>query len=127
MASAEGAVAPTRHDFEFRGTGGEFFRIWILNLALTLLTFGIYSAWAKVRTRRYLYGNTYIAGHALDYDPSPWRILIGRLIAHAPAFAQFANELVEWARKSGEEMPSQLVELAHNAQDLLTSLNRDPD
>jgi len=83
MASAEGAVAPTRHDFEFRGTGGEFFRIWILNLALTLLTFGIYSAWAKVRTRRYLYGNTYIAGHALDYDPSPWRILIGRLIALA--------------------------------------------
>lgn len=79
MASAEGS--PTRYDFEFRGSGREFFRIWILNLALTLLTFGIYSAWAKVRTRRYLYGNTYIAGHALDYDPSPWRILVGRLIA----------------------------------------------
>src|SRR5277367_4718286 len=82
MASAEGSVAaPIRHDFEFRGTGRELFRIWILNLALTLLTFGIYSAWAKVRARRYLYGNTYIAGHALDYDPSPWRILVGRLIA----------------------------------------------
>lgn len=84
MVEGETAVAaPVRHDFEFRGRGGEFFRIWILNLALTLLTFGIYSAWAKVRTRRYLYGNTYIAGHALDYDPSPWRILIGRAIALA--------------------------------------------
>ena len=30
---------------------------------------------------------------------------------------------VEWARKSGEDMPSQLVELAHSAQDLLTRVN----
>jgi uncharacterized membrane protein YjgN (DUF898 family) len=77
----EGESAPVRHDFEFRGSGREFFGIWIVNLALTLITFGIYSAWAKVRTQRYLYGNTYVAGHSLDYDASPWRILIGRVIA----------------------------------------------
>jgi uncharacterized membrane protein YjgN (DUF898 family) len=40
--------------FEFRGTGGEYFRIWIVNLLLTILTLGIYSAWAKVRQLRYL-------------------------------------------------------------------------
>ena len=38
---------------EFSGRGGEYFRIWIVNLVLTILTFGIYSAWAKVRTKRY--------------------------------------------------------------------------
>jgi uncharacterized membrane protein YjgN (DUF898 family) len=101
MASAEGsAAAPIRHDFEFRGTGREFFRIWILNLALTLLTFGIYSAWAKVRTQRYLYGNTYIAGHALDYDPSPWRILIGRTIALA-AFLSYSITVGIWPQSLG--------------------------
>ena len=36
----------------FTGSGGEYFRIWIVNVALTVLTFGIYGAWAKVRTRR---------------------------------------------------------------------------
>ena len=78
---APGAVAPHKLAFEFRGSGGEFFRIWIVNIALTLLTLGIYGAWAKVRTQRYFYGNTFIAGHAFDYHASPWRILLGRIIA----------------------------------------------
>src|SRR5690242_11951830 len=69
------------HQFEFRASGGEFFRIWIVNIGLTLITLGIYSAWAKVRTRRYFYGNTYVAGHSFDYHASPVRILIGRIIA----------------------------------------------
>lgn len=76
-------VAPTHHQFEFHGTGGEFFGIWIVNLALTVLTLGIYSAWATVRTRRYFRGNTVLAGHGFEYHASPVRILIGRLIAIA--------------------------------------------
>ena len=75
------AREPEWHPFEFRGTGGEFFRIWIVNLALTLITLGIYSAWAKVRTRRYFYGHTIVAGHTFDYHGVPLRILIGRVIA----------------------------------------------
>jgi hypothetical protein len=31
---------------------------------------------------------------------------------------------VEWARKSGEDMPNELAELAHRAQDLLTDVKR---
>jgi hypothetical protein len=55
-----------------------------------------------------------------EYDLSPERIeRQARLIASAPLFEAFAQELVEWARKSGEDMPSSLVELAHEAQDLL--------
>jgi len=34
---------------EFTGTGREYFGIWIVNLLLSILTLGIYSAWAKVR------------------------------------------------------------------------------
>ena len=73
--------APISHSVEFRGRGREYFRIWIVNVALTVLTLGIYSAWAKVRTQRYFYGNTYVAGHSFEYHASPWRILIGRAIA----------------------------------------------
>ena len=42
-----------------------------------------------------------------------------RLIASAPQLAAFATDLVDWARKSGEDMPNELAELAHNAQDIL--------
>ena len=74
-------AAPAIHNVEFRGRGREYFRIWIVNLALTLLTLGIYSAWAKVRTQRYFYGNTFVAGHSFEYHASAWRILLGRAIA----------------------------------------------
>jgi len=69
--------------FEFRGTGGEFFRIWIVNIMLTIVTFGIYSAWAKVRTNRYLYANTYLNHSSFEYHAEPIKILIGRLIVVA--------------------------------------------
>lgn len=45
LGSTPGAPIP----FRFTGTGSEYFRIWIVNWLLTLLTLGIYSAWAKVR------------------------------------------------------------------------------
>ena len=65
--------APTIHTVEFRGRGGEYFRIWIVNIALSVLTLGIYTAWAKVRTQRYFYGNTYLAGESFVYHASAWR------------------------------------------------------
>ncbi|MEW6677668.1 MAG: YjgN family protein [Pseudomonadota bacterium] len=67
--------------FVFTGQGGEYFRIWIVNLALTLLTLGIYSAWAKVRRLQYFYRNTSLAGASFDYHGDPMSILKGRLIA----------------------------------------------
>jgi uncharacterized membrane protein YjgN (DUF898 family) len=70
-----------RHQFRFEGSGGEYFKIWIVNLALTIVTLGIFSAWAKVRNKRYFYGNTYVGEHNFDYHGAPLRILLGRLIA----------------------------------------------
>ncbi len=86
MDKIETGAAPdfaTRHAMRFEGSGGEYFKIWIVNLALTLLTLGIFSAWAKLRNRRYFYGNTYLEQHSFDYHASPWRILLGRVIALA--------------------------------------------
>lgn len=67
--------------FEFTGKGGEYFKIWIVNLVLTILTLGIYSAWAKVRRLQYFYRNTRLAGASFDYHGTPKAILKGRFIA----------------------------------------------
>lgn len=67
--------------FSFTGTGSEYFRIWIMNLVLTVLTLGIYSAWAKVRRMQYFYRNTRLNESSFDYHGTPVAILKGRLIA----------------------------------------------
>jgi len=69
--------------FQFSGKGGEYFRIWIVNLALSIVTLGIYSAWAKVRRLQYFYRNTSLAGNSFDYHGEPLAILKGRLIGVA--------------------------------------------
>lgn len=68
------------HRFEFLGTAKEYFGIWIVNVLLTIVTLGIYSAWAKVRRNRYLYGNTALADGRFDYHARPMQILIGQII-----------------------------------------------
>lgn len=75
--------AARRLSFEFHGDGFEFFRIWIVNILLSIVTLGIYSAWAKVRTQRYFYGNTQLDGSSFDYLADPLKILKGRVIAFA--------------------------------------------
>lgn len=67
--------------FHFTGTGGEYFRIWIVNLLMTIVTLGIYSAWAKVRRLQYFYRHTEVAGSSFDFHGNPVRILIGRIVA----------------------------------------------
>jgi uncharacterized membrane protein YjgN (DUF898 family) len=67
--------------FEFSGNAVEYFQIWIVNVILTIITLGIYSAWAKVRRNRYLYSSTRLAGASFEYLAQPVQILKGRLIA----------------------------------------------
>lgn len=79
---------------EFTGSAGEYFRIWIVNLLFTLITLGIYSAWAKVRKKRYFYGSTRLDGDTFDYFGSPKVILKGRIIAFIVfVMYAFATEL----------------------------------
>jgi uncharacterized membrane protein YjgN (DUF898 family) len=68
------------HQVRFHGKGGEYFAIWLVNALLTIITLGIYSAWATVRRRRYFLGNTEINGDRFDYHAKPIQILKGRLL-----------------------------------------------
>jgi uncharacterized membrane protein YjgN (DUF898 family) len=65
----------------FEGKTSEYFGIWIVNLLLSIVTLGIYSAWAKVRRKKYFYNNTLIDNVGFDYHAKPISILKGRLIA----------------------------------------------
>lgn len=79
---AEGEVRePTRYPITFTGSGAEYFRIWIVNLVLTVLTLGIYSAWAKVRRLQYFHRHTVLDNASFDFHGKPADILKGRVIA----------------------------------------------
>lgn len=73
-------TARESHQVQFSGRGGEFFRIWIVNLFLTIVTVGIYTPWAKVRTRQYFYAHTTIAGEPFEYLADPMILLRGYLL-----------------------------------------------
>ena len=69
-----------RHQVEFKGQTGEYFGIWIVNVLLSIITLGIYGAWAKVRDKKYMYNSTIIDGHSFDYHATGKQIFIGRVI-----------------------------------------------
>ena len=66
---------------EFKGKALEYFGIWLANILLTVVTIGIFSAWAKVRRLRYFYNNTNILENSFAYHATGWQIFKGRLIA----------------------------------------------
>lgn len=70
-----------RVPFVFTGKGFEYFKIWIVNILLSIVTLGIYSAWAKVRNKQYFYGNTSFDGASFEYTAEPLKILKGRIVA----------------------------------------------
>lgn len=67
----------------FTGSGSEYFRIWIVNLLLTILTLGLYHPWAKARRLRYFHGNTLVGGHPMGFHGQPIQMLKGTLLVAA--------------------------------------------
>jgi uncharacterized membrane protein YjgN (DUF898 family) len=65
---------------EFTGSGSEYFRIWIVNLLLMMVTLGIYYPWAKVRRLRYFHGNTLVDGEPLGFHGNPRKMLTGYML-----------------------------------------------
>ncbi|MBE9516592.1 MAG: DUF898 domain-containing protein [Proteobacteria bacterium] len=92
METASDNVGPV--SFEFNGKASEYFSIWIVNVCLTILTLGIYSAWAKVRNNQYFYGNTQLDGVSFRYLADPVKILKGRIIAFIAFAAYYFSGMV---------------------------------
>ncbi len=65
----------------FNGNGTEYFKIWIVNILLTIVTLGLYYPWAKVRSRRYFFGNTELDNANFEYHATGKQLFISFLIA----------------------------------------------
>jgi len=67
----------------FYGSEGAFFGLLVRGSLLLLLTLGIYRFWLATDVRRFLWGNTEIAGDGLEYTGTAKELLIGFLMAIA--------------------------------------------
>ena len=65
----------------FEGSGKEYFKIWIVNILLTIVTLGLYYPWAKVRNHRYFYANSTLEGRNFEYHATGKQLFVGYLIA----------------------------------------------
>jgi len=86
--ASESAEAPPpehilKHQVEFRGSGGELFKIFISNLFFSIITLGIYRFWAKARVLRYFYGATEVYGNRLQFHGTGKELFLGFLKAFA--------------------------------------------
>jgi uncharacterized membrane protein YjgN (DUF898 family) len=76
---------------------------------LTVLSFGDYSAWAKVRKARWFAQHTQLLGDRFDYHGKPQRILLGRVIALALLIAY--SRAIDWSPTAGLAVVGLLVVL----------------
>jgi uncharacterized membrane protein YjgN (DUF898 family) len=77
--------------FTFTGQWQDYFRIWVVNTFLTIISLGLWSPWAKIRKKKWFLGNTWVADSNFDYHANPWPILRGRLIAAAAFFVYWMS------------------------------------
>ena len=65
------------HPMEFTGRGGEYFRVWIVNVLLSIITLGIYTPWARRRTAQYFYSHSFVAGSPLEFTAQQRKMVMG--------------------------------------------------
>jgi uncharacterized membrane protein YjgN (DUF898 family) len=69
------AGAPRR--LSFHGSGGTLFGIYVVNILLTIATFGMYRFWGKVRIRRFMLSQTSFEGDRFAYHGTGKELLLG--------------------------------------------------
>ena len=94
---------------EFTGSGGEYFRVWIVNVLLSIVTLGIYTPWARRRTAQYFYSHTQVAGSPLEFAASQRRMVFG--------FLAFAGLYLAYklAAETGQQLAAGLLLFAFAA------------
>lgn len=76
ISSPASLILPIR----FTGSGREYFRIWIVNLVLTILTLTLYLPFARARSLSYFYEHTVVGADSLGFHGDPWRMFRGYLL-----------------------------------------------
>lgn len=69
----------TQTNFKFDGTARDLFFIYLKNFFFTIITLGIYSFWARVNTKKYLYERTMWEEGRFAYHATGKELLLGFL------------------------------------------------
>jgi uncharacterized membrane protein YjgN (DUF898 family) len=96
---AGAALGQSQSSVRFLGREQEFRRLLTRGAVLLLLTLGIYRFWLATDVRRFLWCNTEVAGHPLEYNGTALELLIGFLIAIAiliPINVAFFIAALQW-------------------------------
>jgi uncharacterized membrane protein YjgN (DUF898 family) len=88
------AAADKRYGFQFSGQGGDYFLILLVNHLLSVLTLGVYRAWARVKEYRFLYANTLFDDQPFEFHGKGGEIFRGYLIAGAFLFLIYIAVIV---------------------------------
>lgn len=89
-AKSDNAEAALAYD----GKLAELTRIFLINLALTIVTFGVFHFWAITRMRRYLWSHTRFEGTPFRYTGEAKDLLQGFLLAMLTLVLLFAGAAV---------------------------------
>jgi uncharacterized membrane protein YjgN (DUF898 family) len=79
VASTRPADEPSVHRLRFHGDGGNLFLLILKNLFLTVVTLGVYAAWARTARRKYIWSNTEVSGQRLMYTGTGFELFKGYL------------------------------------------------
>lgn len=89
----ENRVAPASatevHQFAYRGDGVEYLGVLLKTILLTLVTFGVYAAWAKVQRRKYVWEHLSCGDEAFGFHGTGREIFIGYLKVAGVYFGMF--------------------------------------
>ena len=83
-----------RHTFIFIGKGWQYFIICIVNFLLCCITLGIYTPWAIVKCRRYIYENMTLNGQPFTYKATGGAIFVSFLsimVVYGASMSSIAN------------------------------------
>ena len=70
---------PPVHHLQFHGDGTSLFLLILKNLFLTVITLGVYAAWARAERRKYMWSSTEIAGQRLVFTGTGLELFKGYL------------------------------------------------
>ena len=83
VAERPASPLPFKGTLRFRGEGGALFVIKLVNFLLSLITLGFYFFWAKVKVRKFFYGQTEFEGDRFVFHGTGGELLRGWMIIAA--------------------------------------------
>ena len=89
------------HRLRYDGRLGDLYRIFFLNLLLTVLTLGIWRFWARTRLRRHVWQHLSLDGQRLEYTGTGGELFRGFLLA----LLHLVHDAAEFADVDADILP----------------------